>query len=133
MVPEVTNFISLHVSSIVPKTWWNDFRQYKKSLRKQDIPRSSASYILREKQKSINSQNSKHGKSGFPYYGKTMEKHKHFKFMDFLNILGSAEIQNSQNMGKVNLLSTRKVLKNTKISHILLNSQKPHHSQAVGF
>ena len=34
----------------------------------------------------------KHGKSGFQLYGKSMEKHKHFKFMDFLNISDEAEI-----------------------------------------
>ena len=34
----------------------------------------------------------KHGKSGFPLYGKSMEKHKHFKFMGFLNISDEAEI-----------------------------------------
>ena len=39
-----------------------------------------------------NSQNSKHGKSGFPQYGKSVGKHKHFKFMCFLNISAEAEI-----------------------------------------
>ena len=34
----------------------------------------------------------KHGKKGFPLYGKSMEKHKHFKFMGFLNISDKAEI-----------------------------------------
>ena len=35
----------------------------------------------------------KHGKSGFPLYGKSMEKHKQFKFMGFLiNISDKAEI-----------------------------------------
>ena len=34
----------------------------------------------------------KHGKSGFPLYGKSMGKHKHFKLMGFLNISGEAEI-----------------------------------------
>ena len=34
----------------------------------------------------------KHGKSGFQLYGKSMEKHKHFKFMGFLNISGEAEV-----------------------------------------
>ena len=34
----------------------------------------------------------KHGKSGFPLYGKSMGKHKHFKFMGFSNILDEAEI-----------------------------------------
>ena len=87
-----------------------------------------------------------------------MGKHKHFKFMVFLNILGKAEIHkipkrwekwislvwekhgktqtfqiygffkyvgwsrnpyNSQNMEKVNLLSTGKVWENWEISHIL--------------
>ena len=128
-----------------------------------------------------------------------MGKHKHFKFMGFLNISGEAEIHtipktwekwisivrekygktqtfqiygflkyfglsrnpyNSQNMGKVNLLSTGKAWENTEISHILrclaylelmrthaipnvwecANSHKmeifcgkPYYSQAVGF
>ena len=34
----------------------------------------------------------KHGKSGLPLYGKSMGKHKHFKFMGFLNISYEAEI-----------------------------------------
>ena len=46
--------------------------------------------IFRLKQKSM--QFPKHGKSGFPLYGKSMEKHKHFKSMGFLNILDEAEI-----------------------------------------
>ena len=33
-----------------------------------------------------------HRKSGFPLYGKGMEKHKQFKFMGFLDILDEAEI-----------------------------------------
>ena len=33
-----------------------------------------------------------HGKSGFPWYGKSMGKHKHFKFMGFLKILDETEI-----------------------------------------
>ena len=41
--------------------------------------------------------------------------------MDFLNVLGEAEIHTyySQNMGKVNLSNTGKVWENTEISHIL--------------
>ena len=39
-----------------------------------------------------NSQNSKDGKSGFPWYGKSMGKPKRFKFMDFLNTFGKAVI-----------------------------------------
>ena len=34
----------------------------------------------------------KHGKSRFPWYEKSMGKHKHFKFMGFLNISGVAKI-----------------------------------------
>ena len=34
----------------------------------------------------------KHRKRGLPCYGKSMEKHKHFKFMGFLNISGEAEV-----------------------------------------
>ena len=50
-----------------------------------------------------------------------MKKHKHFKFVGFLNILGETEIHtyNSQNMGKVNSRNTGKVWENTEISHIL--------------
>ena len=42
------------------------------------------------KQKSI--QLPKHEKSGFPKHGKSMGKHKHFKFMGSLNISGEGEI-----------------------------------------
>ena len=34
----------------------------------------------------------KYMKSGFPYYGKSAGKQKHFKCMGFLNILGEAVI-----------------------------------------
>ena len=34
----------------------------------------------------------KHRKSGYLWYRESMGKHKHFKFMSFLNILGEAEI-----------------------------------------
>ena len=46
--------------------------------------------IFRLKQKSM--QFPKHGKSGFPLYGKSMAKQKHFKFMVFSNISNKAEI-----------------------------------------
>ena len=55
-----------------------------------NISKLSVSEIFRLMQKSM--QFPKHGKSGFPLYGKSMEKHKHFKFMGFLNILDEAEI-----------------------------------------
>ena len=42
------------------------------------------------KQKSI--QSPKHGKSEYPYYGKSMGKSKYSKVMGFSNILGEAEI-----------------------------------------
>ena len=50
----------------------------------------SVSEIFRLKQKSM--QFPKHGKSGFPLYGKSMGKHKHFRFMGFLNFSDEAEI-----------------------------------------
>ena len=90
-------------------------------------------------------------------YGKTQT----FQIYGFLKYFGlSRTPYNSQNMGKVNLLSTGKVWENTEISHILrylaylelmrthaipnvwecANSHKmeifcgkPYHSQAVGF
>ena len=34
----------------------------------------------------------KYETTGFPQYGKRTGKHKHFKFMGFLNISGQAEI-----------------------------------------
>ena len=55
-----------------------------------NISKLSVSEIFRLMQKSM--QFPKHGKSGFPLYGKSMEKHKHFKFMGFLNISDEAEI-----------------------------------------
>ena len=55
-----------------------------------NILKLSVSEIFPMIQKSM--QFPKHGKSGFPLYGKSMEKHKHFKFMGFLNILDEAEI-----------------------------------------
>ena len=90
-------------------------------------------------------------------HGKTQT----FQIYGFLKYFGlSRNPYNSQNMGKVNLLSTGKVWENTEISHILrylaylelmrthaipnvwecANSHKmeifcgkPYHSQAVGF
>ena len=58
---------------------------------KTNIPNLQASQIFWGNQKSI--QFPKCGKSGFPQYGKSMEKHNHFKFMGFLNILGEAGIR----------------------------------------
>ena len=55
-----------------------------------NISKRSVFEIFRLMQKSM--QFLKHGKSGFPLCGKNMEKHKHFKFMSFLNILDEAEI-----------------------------------------
>ena len=55
-----------------------------------NISKLSVSEIFCLKQKSM--QFPKHRKSGFPLYGKSMEKHKHFKFMGFLNISDEAEI-----------------------------------------
>ena len=55
-----------------------------------NISKLSVSEIFRLMQKSM--QFPKHGKSGFPLYGKGMEKRKHFKFMGFLNISDGAEI-----------------------------------------
>ena len=55
-----------------------------------NISKLSVSEIFRLIQKSI--QFPIHGKSGFPLYGKVMEKHKHFKFMGFLNISDDTEI-----------------------------------------
>ena len=55
-----------------------------------NISKLSVSEIFRLMQKSM--QFPKHGKSGFPLYGRSMEKHKHFKFMGFLNISDEAEI-----------------------------------------
>ena len=54
------------------------------------ISKLRVSGIFCLKQKSM--QFPTHGKSGFPLYGKSMEKHKHFKSMGFLNILDEAEI-----------------------------------------
>ena len=55
-----------------------------------NISKLSVSEIFRLMQKSM--QFSKHRKSGFPLYGQSMEKHKHFKCMGFSNILDEAEI-----------------------------------------
>ena len=55
-----------------------------------NISKLSVSEIFCLKQKSM--QFPKHRKSGLPLYGKSMEKHKHFKFMGFLNISDEAEI-----------------------------------------
>ena len=61
-----------------------------KILENTSISKLSVSEIFCLKQKSM--QFPKHGKTGFPLYGKSMGKHKHFKFMGFLNISGEAEI-----------------------------------------
>ena len=55
-----------------------------------NISKWRISGIIYLKQKSM--QFPKYGKSGLPLYGKSMGKHKHFKFMGFLNISYEAEI-----------------------------------------
>ena len=55
-----------------------------------NISKLRVSGIFCLKQKSM--QFPKYGKSGLPLYGKSMGKHKHFKFMGFLNISYEAEI-----------------------------------------
>ena len=74
-----------------PKIWgkWNPIVR-KKIWENTSISKLSVSEILHLKQKSM--QFAKHEKSGFPLYGKSMGKHKHFKFMGFLNSSDEAEI-----------------------------------------
>ena len=55
-----------------------------------NISKLRVSGIFCLKQKSM--QFPKYRKSGLPLYGKSMRKHKHFKFMVFLNISDEAEI-----------------------------------------
>ena len=55
-----------------------------------NISKLRVSEIFYLKQKSM--QIPKHGKSKFPLNGNSMGKHKHFKFVGFLNISGEAEI-----------------------------------------
>ena len=55
-----------------------------------NIPKLRVSGIFYLKQKPM--QFPTNWKSGFSSYGKSMGKHKHFKFMGFLNISGEAEI-----------------------------------------
>ena len=50
--------------------------------------RVSGTFCLKQKSMEF----PKLGKSGLPLYGKSMGKHKHFKFMGFLNISYEAEI-----------------------------------------
>ena len=73
----------------IPKIWekWIPIvrKKYEKTQTFQSV-----SEIFHLMQKSM--QFAKHGKSGFPLCGKGMEKHKHFKFMGFLNISDEAEI-----------------------------------------
>ena len=73
----------------IPKIWekWIPIvrKKYEKTQTFQSV-----SEIFHLMQKSM--QFAKHGKSGFPLCGKVMEKHKHFKFMGFLNISDEAEI-----------------------------------------
>ena len=59
-------------------------------MRNTNVSKLSVSEIFCLMQKSM--QFPKYGKSGFPLYGKGVEKHKHFKFMGFLNISDKAEI-----------------------------------------
>ena len=84
--------MSLQISAIVPKDRKSDLRQYGKSMRKQNIPRSNILYIFPDKKNPSKSQNSKHGKSGFPQYGKSMRKQKYLKFVGFLNVSSQPEI-----------------------------------------
>ena len=58
-------------------------------MRKQNIPRSSVSYIFRENQKYI--QFPTHGKSEFPLHGKILGKQKYSKSMEYLHILRETE------------------------------------------
>ena len=55
-----------------------------------NISKLRVSGIFCLKQKSM--QFPKYRKSGLPLYGKSMRKHKHFKFMVLLNISDEAEI-----------------------------------------
>ena len=83
-----------------------------------NISKFSASENFRLMQKSM--QFPKHGKSGFPLYGKSMEKHKHFKFMGFFKYFGwSRNPYNSQNLGKVNFHNTGKVWEKNKHSKVM--------------
>ena len=54
----------------------------------------------------------KRAESGFPWYGKSVGKHKHFKFMGFLNISGEAEIHTvPKTWGKLISIVREKYLK----------------------
>ena len=64
-----------------------------KVCEKTNIWKLWVSEIFWVKQKSMQFQ--KHRKSGLPKYRKSMGKHKRFRFIGFLNILGEAEIHAS--------------------------------------
>ena len=62
----------------------------RKKYGKKNIRKLWVSQIFQVKQKSIRFQ--KHGKRGFPQYGKSMGKYKHSTFIGSLNLSGEAEI-----------------------------------------
>ena len=67
-----------------------DFHSMEKVWKIINIPKLWISQIFGVTQKSI--QFPEHGESGFLEYAKGTGKHKHFKFMDFLNISGETKI-----------------------------------------
>ena len=70
------------------QSFWNILG--KKICENTNISKLSVSEMFHLKQKSM--QFPKYGKSGFPLYGKSMKKQKHFKFLGFSTILSEAEI-----------------------------------------
>ena len=85
------NFLGESEIHTIPKLWkkWIPIAREKYD-KTQTFQKLSVSEIFRFNQKS--KQFPKHGKNGFPLYRNSMGKHKHFKFMGFLNILDEAEI-----------------------------------------
>ena len=84
-------------------------------MRKQNIPRSSVSYIFRGKQKSIQFPKLKTWEewiSTREKYGKT-ETFQVYGFLKYFGLSRNPYI--SQNMGKVDFHSTRKMWENTNI------------------
>ena len=87
---KVSNILGEVEIHTIPKMWEKWIPIVRKKYEKTNISKLSISQMFFFMQKSM--QFPKHGKSGFPLYGRSMEKHKHFKFMGFLNISDEAEI-----------------------------------------
>ena len=91
-------------------------------MRKQNIPRSSVSYIFREKQKSIQFPKLKTWEKWISIVRVKYRKTQTFQIYRFLKCFGCRRNPyNSQNIGKVDFHNTGKVWENTNIPRLCVS------------